>query len=275
MNNPVLHITKEMTDYMAHVISTASPAEIFNLLTAAAAALLCSLFMRRFLVAAAEKSKQTDTMLDDVGVRLLLLVFAPTSFGKYDVHSLLDICIACVFGARIGLEVDHIRLENFTWLYSFFGCLRVTLSVSFHLDHIIQEMAVVLKIEDIESRGLFYIQNLLRGLVWIVGCCTLLSQCFGVDCSGLFTGLGASGVVIGFALQNTLRDAFACATIFLDRPFMIDDWIMLGDVVGQVRWIGLRSTKIRMKEAGHILNVPNGDIINSRSLTLTLTLNLT
>jgi small-conductance mechanosensitive channel len=64
-------------------------------------------------------------------------------------------------------------------------------------------------------------------MVWVFGMMTLLSHSFNVDCSGIFTGLGASGVVIGFAMQRTIGDAFACATIFLDRPFQVDDWIAL------------------------------------------------
>ena len=54
-----------------------------------------------------------------------------------------------------------------------------------------------------------------------------------VDCSGVFAGLGASGIVVGFAIQSTLKDAFACVTILADRPYQVDDWICIDNVIGQ------------------------------------------
>jgi hypothetical protein len=40
--------------------------------------------------------------------------------------------------------------------------------------------------------------------------------------------------------------------------------------VGQVRWIGLRSTQLRVKEGGHLLTIPNGQISTQKILNYTV-----
>jgi len=137
--------------------------------------------------------------------------------------------------------------------------IQVTLSLSCHIDDIVEEISRVIHIDDIQNRGFWYLSAFFRTLVWVCGTMSLVQHSFDIDVSGnhnpnrtamrtvdpnptegVFAGLGASGIVVGFALQTTLKDAFACITIFMDRPFQVDDWIMIDNEIGQVRWVGLR-----------------------------------
>ena len=62
--------------------------------------------------------------------------------------------------------------------------------------------------------------------------------------------------VVGFALQETLGNAFAGLAIQIERPFRVGHWIAVGNYEGTVKQITWRATKIRTK-SGNLVVVPN------------------
>ena len=85
----------------------------------------------------------------------------------------------------------------------------------------------------------------------------------GVQASALLGSLGISGIAVALAVQSILADLFASLSIALDRPFVIGDYIALGDHQGAVEHIGLKSTRIR-SVSGEQLIVSNNDLLSSR-----------
>lgn len=85
----------------------------------------------------------------------------------------------------------------------------------------------------------------------------------GVDVTTLVAGLGVGGIAIGLALQKVLGDLFASVSIVLDKPFVLGETIQVGDMVGKVESIGLRTTHVR-SVSGEQLIFPNGDLLQSR-----------
>ncbi len=85
----------------------------------------------------------------------------------------------------------------------------------------------------------------------------------GVDVTALVAGLGVGGIAIALALQNVLGDLLASLSIVLDKPFVIGDTIHVGEFVGTVESIGLKTTRLR-NIAGEQLVFPNGDLLQSR-----------
>ncbi len=85
----------------------------------------------------------------------------------------------------------------------------------------------------------------------------------GVNVTGLVTGLGIGGLAVALALQNLLGDLIASLTIVLDRPFAIGDFLIVGDFLGVVEHIGLKSTRMRSLSGEQII-FPNGDLLKSR-----------
>lgn len=73
----------------------------------------------------------------------------------------------------------------------------------------------------------------------------------------LTSAVGAA--VIGFALQDTLGNAFAGLAIQIDRPFRVGHWITVGAFEGLVTEITWRATKLRTK-TGNLVVVPNNVI---------------
>lgn len=99
------------------------------------------------------------------------------------------------------------------------------------------------------------------GLFTILGLLAL--ENLGIDVTALLAGIGIASVAIGLALQNVLSDLFASLSIVLDKPFEVGDFIVVGDVVGSVEHVGLRTTRLRSL-TGEQLVVANGDLLSSR-----------
>lgn len=69
----------------------------------------------------------------------------------------------------------------------------------------------------------------------------------GFNIAGLMAAGGIGGFAIGFAAKDILANFFGGVTVFIDRPFGIGDWIVLGEknIEGTVEDIGWRQTTIR------------------------------
>jgi len=81
----------------------------------------------------------------------------------------------------------------------------------------------------------------------------------------LLTTSAVSAVVIGFALQDTLGNAFAGLAIQSEKPFHVGHWIRVGDFEGRVAEVTWRATKLRTK-AGNFVVVPN-NIVSKEAIT--------
>lgn len=83
-----------------------------------------------------------------------------------------------------------------------------------------------------------------------------LALTFMVRETGLVAASAASAVVVGFALQDTLGNAFAGLAIQIEKPFRVGHWIRVGEHVGVVEEITWRATKLRTR-SGTFVIVPN------------------
>jgi small-conductance mechanosensitive channel/CRP-like cAMP-binding protein len=81
----------------------------------------------------------------------------------------------------------------------------------------------------------------------------------------LLTTSAVSAVVIGFALQDTLGNAFAGLAIQSEKPFHVGHWIRVGDFEGRVTEVTWRATKLRTK-SGNFVIVPN-NIVSKEAIT--------
>ena len=83
----------------------------------------------------------------------------------------------------------------------------------------------------------------------IIMASTFLSQ-------DLVTTSAVSAVVLGFALQDTLGNAFAGLAIQSEKPFHVGQWVRVGSHEGRVAEVTWRATKLRTK-AGNLVILPN------------------
>ena len=101
-----------------------------------------------------------------------------------------------------------------------------------------------------------------RVAVWAVALLLMLDN-LGIDVTALVAGLGIGGIAVALAAQNILGDLFASLAIILDKPFEVGDFIIVGDKMGTVERIGIKTTRIRSL-TGEQLVVANADLLGSR-----------
>lgn len=101
-----------------------------------------------------------------------------------------------------------------------------------------------------------------RVLVWALMLLLVLDH-LGFDITALIAGLGIGGVAVALAVQNILGDLFASLSIVLDKPFVVGDFIVVGDLRGNVEHIGLKTTRVRSLD-GELIVFSNADLLKSR-----------
>jgi small-conductance mechanosensitive channel len=91
----------------------------------------------------------------------------------------------------------------------------------------------------------------------------LILENVGIDVTALVAGLGIGGIAVALAAQNILSDLFASLSIVLDKPFVLGDYIVVGDDAGTVEHIGVKTTRVRSL-SGEQLVFSNGDLLKAR-----------
>ena len=99
-------------------------------------------------------------------------------------------------------------------------------------------------------------------VIVLLGGIIVLSQ-LGVSVASLLAGLGIGGLAIALAAQKTVENLFGTLSIGVDQPMREGDAVKLGETLGTVERIGLRSTRIRTPERT-VITIPNGQLANER-----------
>ncbi|BAJ00309.1 mechanosensitive ion channel family protein [Shewanella violacea] len=101
--------------------------------------------------------------------------------------------------------------------------------------------------------------------VFTIGVLIALSQ-LGFELGPLLAGFGVAGVIIGFALQDTLSNFASGMMILVYRPYDVGDLINAAGVTGKVSHMNLVSTTIKTLDNQRLI-IPNnkiwGDTINN------------
>lgn len=101
-----------------------------------------------------------------------------------------------------------------------------------------------------------------RLALWAMGLLLTLDH-LGFNITALLAGLGIGGVAVALAAQSVLGDLFASLSIIFDRPFVVGDFIVVGDQLGTVEYIGLKTTRLRSLSGEQIV-FGNADLLKSR-----------
>lgn len=101
-----------------------------------------------------------------------------------------------------------------------------------------------------------------RLLIWVIVFLLILDNA-GINITALVAGLGVGGIAVALAVQTILGDLFASLSIVLDKPFVVGDFLIVGDLLGTVEYVGLKTTRLRSL-SGEQLVFSNSDLLNSR-----------
>ena len=113
----------------------------------------------------------------------------------------------------------------------------------------------------LDDQMLPILRNIARALIFILGVVFVI-QALGYPVGGIVAGLGIGGMAVALAAQDTLSGIFASMAIFLEKPFMVGDFVDLQGVQGTISDVGLRSTRILTIE-NTLVTVPNRKIVEN------------
>jgi len=127
------------------------------------------------------------------------------------------------------------------------------------LDH---RRKVTLNEDKAAASSIGIIRFVARTAIWAMVLLLTLDN-VGIDITALVAGLGIGGIAVALALQNVLGDLLASLSIALDQPFVLGDFLVVGDHMGAVEYIGIKSTRLRSLTGEQIV-MSNADLLSSR-----------
>ncbi|MBP5678460.1 MAG: mechanosensitive ion channel [Bacilli bacterium] len=86
--------------------------------------------------------------------------------------------------------------------------------------------------------------NIIKYIIIILVVLAILST-FGINVKSIMTGLGIGTALIGLAFQDLAKDLIAGFSIITEGEYEVGDTIEVGGFMGEVVFIGLRTTRIR------------------------------
>lgn len=128
--------------------------------------------------------------------------------------------------------------------------------------------AIVTIIERFAERSTNYritlksLSPFVRIIGWIIAIIWVVEGVFELSNDKLLAFLASAGLAIGFASQDILKNIFGGIMILFDKPFQVGDKIEVGNIYGEVKEIGLRSTRIVTADDS-LVSVPNAEVVNS------------
>ncbi len=114
------------------------------------------------------------------------------------------------------------------------------------------------------------VNKFINGIIVLLGFFKILTL-FGVNPTTVLAGASIGGIALAFAAQDSVKNLIGTLNIFLDKPFHIGDWVVIGGIEGTVEYVGIRSTRVRAADTS-IFQIPNSKVsemeINNKGLRL-------
>ncbi len=192
----------------------------------------------------------TDTTIDDLLIKAVEKSLLPMLYFGVFYIALQFLTLSPSFNH--GLNIAAIILITFLFVKTLIA------AINYGLHSYLNDTP------DIVSEGLQFkgISRLISFIVWALALVFLLDN-LGVKISAVVAGLGIGGIAVALAAQAVLGDLFSYFVIFFDKPFATGDFITVGDKMGVVEHIGIKTTRIRAL-GGEQLVFSNTDLTNSR-----------
>lgn len=127
------------------------------------------------------------------------------------------------------------------------------------------------RLEKINPRLRFMLRQVeppLRIAIWF-GAILISAEVLAPSQNAFLAALGSAALAIGLGLQDLIKNLIGGMVVVVDRPFQIGDRIKMAEGSGEVKQIGLRSTKV-YSDTGMLVTIPNsavltGTIFNSNA----------
>ena len=114
---------------------------------------------------------------------------------------------------------------------------------------------MLLRHKSFSSSVLPLVSRLVKLSILLLTIAAVLSA-WGYNATAILAGLGVGSIAIALAAQKTIENFFGGVSVISDRPVSIGDFCKIGDLMGTIEDIGLRSTRIRTLDRTQV-SVPN------------------
>ena len=170
---------------------------------------------------------------------------------------------AGIFAASRYLSFSAAFDKWMLWLFALVLLNRAIRIINALMDFLAEKMYLQKEGVDMGSKGaikhiLLIVKIAVAGVMIVIALDNL-----GFDIGAVVAGLGVTGIVIGLAVQNIVGDLFSSFCIIFDKPFEVGDFIIVGDFMGVVERIGIKTTRITSL-GGEQIVFSNSDLTGSR-----------
>ncbi len=195
-------------------------------------------------------SEKTATSIDDFLIKLFEQKLVPLLY--FGVFYLTIKSLSMTEAVKKAVDVAGIILLTFL-------VIRLIIVI---INYIIESYAKKTSLDPGRQQNFRGIITIVKVIIWTAGGAFLLDN-LGFKISAVLAGLGIGGIAVALAAQTILGDLFSYFVIFFDRPFEVGDFIIVGDYMGSIEYIGIKTTRVRSL-GGEQLVFSNTDLTNSR-----------
>lgn len=103
------------------------------------------------------------------------------------------------------------------------------------------------------------IKSIIR-YVFLIITVLIVLQVNGVNVSSMLAGVGIISVIVGFAIQDALKDIIKGFDIVSDGYYQVGDVINYKEIEGKVISIGIKTTKVEELKTQNIISISNRNI---------------
>jgi MscS family membrane protein len=137
------------------------------------------------------------------------------------------------------------------------GCVWLLILLNRHVEKLLRR-----RLQSANHTGAASLLRLMRWaidlLVIFVGVFVALHY-WGIRPTAALAGLGVGGIAVAIAAQKTLENVIGAISLTIDQAARVGDFLKVGDTVGTVEEMGLRSIRIRTLDRT-VVSIPNGQI---------------
>ena len=175
---------------------------------------------------------------------------------------ILGIYLAIVF-LRGPLQINEQVMDIVTKAFRMISVIEIAVGLanSFTSKTILGKKLRKSLSEKMDDTVFEFVLKIVRVLIYIIAIFLVLTI-LEINLTGLIAGLGLGGVIVTLAAQDTAKNLFGGAMIFVDKPFAVGDWIQVDNYEGTIEDITFRTTRIRTFENA-LVNIPNAMIADA------------
>jgi len=171
-----------------------------------------------------------------------------------------------ITGIYISIRIHSLPPSVTEWIkkiFLFILTVNVLWLLMKSIDAVAEQMASIADNTDsrMDDQLIPILRKLAKFLLVAIGIIFYM-QSNGYPVSGILAGMGIGGLAMALAAQDSISGIFASVVIFLDKPFMVEDFIEVNGISGTVEEIGIRSTRVRTVEKT-LVTLPNKEIMDS------------